>query len=214
MVTIAVVDRVPRPPDLTEARMAAYQALIDAVDAKERQAASTETAAAIKAAQAFEGWRAIWRTLTAWLAVAKVSAPATLLAALKKVETGRSFSPARARSRAEDILAILTHVPEDFTANGLTKVELEASITAQLALDADAAAAEVAAQAALEELKEADKALDRENKSVFAILAANFPDRGTATYGLVHGIPTETAPHHADDGIHGPEDVPAVAPNS
>jgi len=73
------------------------QALIDAVDAKEREAASAETATAIKEAQAFEGWRAIWRTLTAWLAVAKVSAPATLLTALKQVPTGRGFSPARAR---------------------------------------------------------------------------------------------------------------------
>lgn len=189
-VTHAVLESLPRIPDISPEEVQAHAALITLEHQKSVECAAAQSEVSVHAATAEEGWRALHQALKSWYAVAKVTAPDSARAALATVRTGGSYSPGRTRTRAEQVLAALTQFPEGFAAAGVTRISLQAALDAQLARVAALGEARATASTLTAQLRELQTRLDKDNKRLYAILAAVFCQDGTAEYGLVRTIPT------------------------
>ena len=180
--------------------------MIAEVRTKQSSVTQKHSTASMNSAETYRESLEVWQLLVKWLAIARLTGSETAQAALDSVETGRAFSPANARQRAEQILSVMNSLPENFPAAGLTKQELQAKLTDLLALFAEKDSAEVALEVAKGELRQADDRLDKENKTIYGILRATFSVEGTPEYRAVHAIPT--TPPHRESKIVGPSEDP------
>lgn len=191
--TQAALELLPDIPDIPDTVKAAHRTLIAAVDEKQVASDQASTACRIHEEETDQGWRSLWSKCVKWLAIAKVKATGNFRAGLDNISTDRGYSEWAARRRAQQILAALNECPEDFTAAGLTKTALQTEITTQLTRDTEQRRLETVAHDAKIALKEADHALDQENKRLYKILTATF-DPDSREGQTVKTIPTETAP--------------------
>lgn len=189
-VTVAVIGKLGRPADLTEARMTAYQAEIATVETKQDASIATETAKNVKNAQNRERYRKLWLKLKSFYAVASVTGSPDALAALDTIETGTKFSDIHCLKRARETKGALSGFEDDYAAAGLDTTTIETEIAAALTADDEEQALIVADKLADEELKKADLVLDKENKAIYKILKNSFPE-GSPELATVEAIPTE-----------------------
>ena len=203
MVTQAVIAEVGPVPDIPAERVTAYEQLAADIRTKQAAADAAHTVHRVKQAQNDEQWRALWLKLRSWYAVAKVTAPAEARAGLSGIDTTMGYTPAHARRRAEQTRAALSAFPADYSATGLTSVQLAAAIDGILAAEEAEETLLVAWRNANAALKDADAMLDRENKALYQILVASFPE-GSPQRSVIDGIPTTTT-HSPESKIVGPE---------
>jgi hypothetical protein len=191
MVTEAVIAEVGPVPDIPAERVTAYEQLVADVRAKQAAADAAHTAFIVKQAQNDEQWRALWLKLRSWSAVAKVTAPNEARPGLSGIDTSMGFTTTHARRRAEQTRAALSAFPADYSAAGMTSAQLNTSITDMLTAEEDEQALLVAWRTAQAALRDADAALDKENKGLYRILVASFPE-GSPQRSVIDGIPTTT----------------------
>ncbi|MBI3921315.1 MAG: hypothetical protein HY318_07860 [Armatimonadetes bacterium] len=192
VVSVGVLGKIGPVADYSPERQTALQQMIAKVRGKQAVSNSTESAKSIKRADNRKLYRELWVKLINFYAVALVTAPESAQAALKNIDTSLDFSDDNCLVRAQQTLGALTHIPEDYSASGMTKAALEAAITAAFADDAEEQSLISADAIADGELKVADQELHAELVDLLKILQANIPD-GDPRREAVDNIPRAAA---------------------
>lgn len=192
VVTLGVLEDVGQHPDLPTAMKTGLQALLDA--AAEKETAGGVVVANLKSKSVMNvlGWGKLWSLLqSVYVIASSTDLPTDAKAALGVVDTSLGNTVPHARKKAKQIRAALSKFPDTFSASGKTKAEIIAAIDAMFAADVEEDNLWVDYKTANVALKEADKALDKENKRIYRILKVSFP-KGSREWQLVQGIPTDT----------------------
>lgn len=207
-VTLAGLRKLGPNESIPLAAITAYEDQNEAIETVEAARDDAETGWKVVAATVDRQGRDFWRKLIKWYAVARATAPDNLQQALDAIDTGGGYSPARVEKRAKQTRSALSQLPDDFTAAGMTKAALLADIAALLDGFAAVEDLHAAFRTGQANLETADEALDKENKRLYAILAALHDVPGTAEYEVVHGIPTEEAAAAEDEDEEAPQPPP------
>lgn len=192
--TTAFVTEFARPTNVTEAEWTAYLALGADTRTKCRTTREKEALKSSKSVLNEHGWREVWGLLGTITTMAKAS---VLLSVEEKglfdgVETGLGFSVRHARKKAEQVSAALSGAPAAFLVNGKAKVELQAVLAAQVAVDAEDKALGAALHSARIAAHLALVALDKESKRLYKVLLASYP-KGSREWLVLKDIPKKRA---------------------
>lgn len=176
---LATLQEVGLPPDLTEAEVAAYEAMFDTVISGQQAVPDAKFELGTQIEVVNTTWKELWALCDSIerIAAEKPLAPSVKAAILKKDSSG-GFTNARAGKRVRNLLGALTQFPEDFTALGKSKTELLAELRSGIAADELKAEKKSALKAARADLREAVAALDAETVRILNILRASHR-RGT-----------------------------------
>ncbi len=194
VVTLGVVEDVGEHPDLPESMRTGLQALLDAAEAAEKAGGIVFANLTSKSVMNDLAWGAHWRLLQVVEVIASTTElPPDAKAALSTIETSGGYTVPHARKKAKQVRAALSKFPATFKASGKTTAELIAAIDAMFAADLEEDNLRVDLRTANQATKDADKALDKENKRIYKILLVCFP-KGSREWMLVQGIPTDSPP--------------------
>jgi len=202
VVTVGVLEDVGVHPDLPVTLRTGLQALLDNSSSKETAGATIAASPTSMSVMNDLGWETLWRLMQAVQVIASATdLPADAKAALRVITTSGGYTVPHARKRAKQTRATLTKFPDTFSASGKTKAEIVAAIDAMFDADTEEDNLRVDLKTANTATREADKALDKENKRIHKILQVCFP-KGSREWQLVKGIPTDRAgtPAKTPDG--------------
>lgn len=208
VVTLGVLEDVGSHPDLPASMKTGLQGLLDA--ASDKEAAGGVIVANLKSKSVMNdlGWEKVWRLMqSVYVIASSTDLPTDAQAALGVVDTSLSNTVPHARKKAKQVRAALSKFPDTFSASGKTKADIIAAIDAMFAADVEEDNLWVDYKTANVALKEADKALDKENKRIYKILKVSF-QKGSRDWQLVQGIPTDTptaSTKKTDTGVKVPE---------
>jgi hypothetical protein len=192
VVTLGVLEDVGEHPDLPESMRTRLQALLDAATDAEKAGGVVAANLTSKSVMNDLACEKLWGLLHAVEVIAAATElSAEAKAALSMVKSEGGYTAPNCRKRAKRVRAALSKFPATFSASGKTRDELIAEIDAMFAADLEEDNLRVDLRTANQATKDADKALDQENKRIYKILRVCFP-KGSREWNLVQGIPTDT----------------------